>query len=101
MKQRNGYRSNMCRYILAISGSVAIWFWSVSAMAQGDSLAASETTISGGSLVIITYMVLWLLFGAVLLLVLRRQRTLQREMDNLEERIDEVLGTAGGDEEDE
>ena len=54
-------------------------------------LPTRETTIPGGWLVVITYLLLWLMFGGYLVWVILRQRRLRREIDALERRIDEVL----------
>lgn len=70
---------------------VVMLLWSTTASAQA-SVAAQETTIHGGTLVMATYIVLWLLFGGYLFAIMRRQRTLQREIEHLDGRLDEVLG---------
>lgn len=61
-----------------------------SALAQSSS-AAAETTIAGGTLVIITYLGLWLIFGGVLVGAIVHLRRLQRDLDGLEERLDDLL----------
>ena len=71
------------------------WVWSVPSVATAQqelSKAAQETTIPGGQLMIVSYIVLWLgLLGYVGYLGLR-QRELDDEIDELEARIDETLG---------
>lgn len=64
--------------------------WSSVAFAQGA--AAQETTIHGGTLVMVAYVTLWVIFGGVLLAVLYRQKVLQRELDELDSRMDALLG---------
>ena len=81
----------MTKAMVALTAIVVSLSWSSVAMAQSG--AAAETTIHGGTLVIAAYLILWVMFGGILLLVLRRQKVLQRELDGLESRIDEVLGT--------
>ena len=53
--------------------------------------AGEEREIAGGSLVIITYMILWLMVGAFLVVTLWRQAKLGDDIDGLERRIDELL----------
>ena len=78
----------------SLAAGMALFLWSATAMAQGGSLAASETTIPGGTLVMVAYMVLWLMFGGYLFFIMRRQSKLQDELEGLERRIDNVLGTS-------
>lgn len=76
---------------MAIAG-----LWSMPAMAQVEDLVGrAETSVSGGLLVLVTYLLLWLLIGGVLVFMMLRQQRLQEEIDGLEERIDEILGTTG------
>lgn len=62
------------------------------AMSIGTSLAAQETTVPGGVLLIAAYIALWLLFFAYLAFIMRRQQALNKDLENLERRMDEVLG---------
>ena len=78
---------------IGAGGGLAAWM--SAAMAQG--LGATETSVHGGTLVIITYLVLWGLFLGVLVLAVMRQKKLQAEIDGLERRIDEVLGAGQSD----
>ncbi len=78
--------------VAALGAALWIILCAVPAMAQGGA-AASETTVPGGVLVMITYVVLWVFFGGVLFAAIWRQRKLQRELDGLEDRIDRLLGT--------
>lgn len=57
----------------------------------GPSLAAQETTIHGGTLVVITYFVLVGLLGAYMIWLMRRQQRLQEEIDTLDQKIDGIL----------
>lgn len=61
------------------------------ALAQGT-LASQETTIPGGTLVMVAYLVLWVLLGGYAFLIARRQAKLQREIKGLDARIDEAFG---------
>ena len=85
------YRSRVGRGLMALWVVGGLSGVASSAMAQGT--AASETTIPGGTLVMITYVALWLIFGGVLFGAIWRQRKLQRDLDQLEGRIDRLLGT--------
>ncbi len=55
------------------------------------SLPESERRTPGGNLVLITYMVLWVMVGALVLVMWRRQQALQEEIDELEGRLDQWL----------
>ena len=55
------------------------------------SLPESERRTPGGNLVLITYMVLWVMVGVLVLVMWRRQRALQDEIDELEGRLDQWL----------
>lgn len=55
------------------------------------SLAAQEATIHGGTLVVITYFVLFGLLGGYMFWLMRRQQRLQKEIDALDEKIDGML----------
>lgn len=82
------------RWAMVVGAAAVALGWPVSALAQEGARAATETTIHGGTLVMVAYLVLWLMFGAVLMVVLHRQRTLQGELDGLEARIDDVFGSS-------
>jgi CcmD family protein len=58
--------------------------------AQGTA-ASSETTIPGGTLAIAAYVVLWVLVFGFVFVTIGRQRTLDRELNELEQRMDEVF----------
>jgi CcmD family protein len=62
------------------------------ATSVATSLAAQETTVPGGTLLMIAYIALWLLFSGYLFLIMRRQKALSRDLESLERRIDEALG---------
>ncbi|MBA2661920.1 MAG: hypothetical protein H0U74_06465 [Bradymonadaceae bacterium] len=69
-------------------------FSASAAMAGGDlSPAAREVNVAGGTLMIAAYIALWLLVFGYLAMIMRRQRTLSRDLVALERRMDEVLGT--------
>lgn len=76
------------------AGSVmgVILLGSTTAQAQaGESLAAQEGTIHGGTLVLITYFVLFGLLALYFGWMMRRQSKIQRELEVLEERMDGLL----------
>lgn len=86
----------MRRWTLAMSlGAVAGFLTPGMALAQG-SVAAQEVTIPGGALVLVAYMTLWVLFGGYLSLILRKQKQVQRDIEALERRIDEVFSSPEG-----
>lgn len=60
----------------------------------GRQLAEDETEVPGGVFVIITYLVLWLMLGGFVVVMLVRQKRLQGQLDDLEHRIDDLLGGA-------
>lgn len=71
----------------ALTGSVAI---PALAMAQ-NSVAAKETSVHGGVLVIITYLILWgMIFGFVALVMMRQKKAAQ-ELSALEKRLDSLF----------
>lgn len=84
---------NLPRLWVALWAMSTILLTAQSAMAQGGSVAASETTIPGGTLVLIAYLILWVIFGGVLGFSIWRQWKLQEEIQGLESRIDRLLGT--------
>ncbi|MFU8805365.1 MAG: CcmD family protein [Bradymonadaceae bacterium] len=55
-------------------------------------LASQEASVPGGVLLMTAYMILWLLFFGYLIFLMRRQKALTRDLENLERRMDEVLG---------
>ena len=82
------------RRVVAAAVMAALVGWSTVAMAQTGRSPADEITIPGGTAVIIAYVILWIIFGAVLVAVGYRQSRLQDEIDRLEDKIDGMLGTA-------
>lgn len=58
---------------------------------ETTSLAQREAQITGGSLALIAYLVLWAIIFGVVFTVVRKQRALTRELDELERRMDEVF----------
>jgi hypothetical protein len=61
------------------------------AFAQTSSAAGQETTIPGGTLAIAAYVVLWVLVFGFVYLTMSRQRKLDRDLAELEQRMDEVF----------
>lgn len=53
--------------------------------------AARETSIHGGWLVIVAYLILWLAIMAYIVHLANRQKALTREIETLETRIDQIL----------
>lgn len=79
------------RYIGMVLGLVLGLFMPSLATAQG-SLASQEASVPGGTLMMISYLILWLMVGGYAFLIARRQRRLQGEIEGLDARIDEVFG---------
>ena len=61
------------------------------ALAQ-NSVASQETTVTGGTLMLVAYIVLWVLISGTIFAILKHQRALTQEMDALRQRMDQVLG---------
>lgn len=62
------------------------------ASGMATSRASQERTLPGGTLAVISYIVLWLMTLAFVGLTARRQSELADELETLEGRMDEVLG---------
>lgn len=71
--------------------SLLTTFVSQTAWAQ-NSVASQETTITGGTLAMVAYIVLWVLISGTIFTILKHQRNLTKEMDGLRQRMDHVLG---------
>jgi len=73
--------------------AAAVWVWPAAVVAQqpGNSEAAAETSVHGGWLVIAAYAALWVGLMAYVGWLARRQATLDGELDELEQRLDEEL----------
>ena len=59
--------------------------------AAETSVAGNESTIPGGTLAVIAYIVLWVLIFGFVFATMRRQQKIDRELDELERRMDEVF----------
>ncbi len=68
----------------------------VMAQTAGGSQASQESQFTGGDLALISYVVLWVLVLAVVLVVFNRQKKLNEELETLEAKIDAQLGVNGG-----
>ncbi len=55
---------------------------------QRSGLPEAERRMPGGNLVIVTYLILWAMVTALLIQLWRRQRGLQEEIEELEDRLD-------------
>lgn len=62
----------------------------VCAWAQGTSVAEQESNVTGGTLMLICYMVLWVMLVAFFVFVLRKQSTMVQSVDDLRTRMGEV-----------
>jgi hypothetical protein len=69
--------------------ALTIWIAPFAAFAQ-DSVAAQEKTVPGGTLAMITYIVFIALMLGYLALLSWRQRKLDRDIEGLERRLDEL-----------
>lgn len=84
--------SSRLRAVVAAMTTALVMGWSTLAVAQTP---AEETAVPGGTLMVIGYLVLWVMLGAYLFSVMWRQRRLQDEIDELEQRIDETFAADG------
>ncbi|WP_230470397.1 CcmD family protein [Lujinxingia vulgaris] len=75
-------------FLVAMGASVR-----ASAQGTGASLASQDTSVPGGTLLMICYIVLWVMIGGYVFFVMRRQKALAEDLERLESRLDEVLGT--------
>jgi CcmD family protein len=62
------------------------------ALAQ-QSVAAQETTIPGGALVMVAYMALWVALGAYVVFFLMKLRRLHRDLRDLQDKVDAAFDT--------
>lgn len=76
---------------LARASALALMSTSSVAWAQ-NSVASQETTITGGTLALVAYIVLWVLISGTIFAILKHQRGLTKEMGELRQRMDQVLG---------
>lgn len=53
-----------------------------------ENIAAQETTVAGGDLMLVSYLALWLLIFGFVFTIFRSQRALQSDLDQLQRRID-------------
>ena len=74
-----------------LAGMAAVVFPAVASAQEQLSEAARETSIPGGQLVIVSYIVLWVALLAYVGYLARQQQSLDREIDELEERIEDSL----------
>lgn len=56
-----------------------------------ESLASQETSVAGGTLMLVAYIILWVLIFAFIVSVVFKQRSLDRELAVLEKRMDDVF----------
>ncbi len=87
------------RAVSGVDSSVRVAETASEASPSGEptsrSLPREERQMPGGVPAIAAYLILWVLFGGYLFFVHRHQRRLRDEIDELEMRIDELLGTDG------
>ncbi len=62
------------------------------ALAQ-QSVAAQETSIPGGALVMVAYMALWIALGAYVVFFLMKLRRLHRDLLDLQDKVDAAFDT--------
>ncbi len=60
--------------------------------AWAQNKAAEETTIPGGTLVVASYLALWVMILVYLAVLSARQKRLDDQIDELEKRLDTLLG---------
>lgn len=82
----------MTRLVVILGVASPFVLWAATAVAQeGGSTGGGMST--SALFLTITYLILWGLFGGAVFFAIWRQRKLQREIDGLEKRIDDLLGT--------
>lgn len=79
------------RSLALTAACLCVTFVGRAAWAQ-HSVASQETTITGGTLAMVAYIVLWVLISGAIFAILKHQRALTKEMDELRRRMDQVLG---------
>lgn len=77
----------MRRHALCPSFTLLLLLTPAWAFAQ-ENIAAQETTITGGDLMLASYLALWLLIFGFVFTIFRSQRALQSDLDQLQRRID-------------
>ena len=60
---------------------------------RARSLAEQETSVPGGVLLLIAYILLWVILFVVLLLVMNKQRALAAELEVLEQRLERAFAS--------
>ncbi|WP_199589689.1 CcmD family protein [Lujinxingia litoralis] len=78
---------------VALATAVMLSAAVTSAQEVTPSLASQDTSVPGGTLLMICYIVLWVMIGGYIFFVMRRQKALEKDLGRLEGRLDEVLGT--------
>ena len=56
-----------------------------------ETVAAAETDVTGGTLMLVAYLALWAMMLGYLFVLARRQQGLDRDLVELERRLDEIL----------
>ncbi len=87
------FKSHIHSYLRGLIASTIIGLSSLATSvgyANGQ-LPVEETVVPGGTLMVIGYLILWLMVAGFLAAVLIRQRAMQRDVDDLEERIDGLV----------
>jgi hypothetical protein len=72
---------------------------SLIAQAPPASLAQQEVSVPGGTLLLIAYMGLWVVILGFVVLILRQQQAVSRDLDELERRLNELAERAAPDKE--
>lgn len=72
---------------------------SLIAQAPPASLAQQEVSVPGGTLLLIAYMGLWVVILGFVVLILRQQQAVSRDLDELERRLNELADRAAPDKE--
>ncbi len=72
---------------------------SLIAQAPPASLAEQEVSVPGGTLLLIAYMGLWVVILGFVVLILRQQQAVSRDLDELERRLNELAERAAPDKE--
>ena len=79
------------RVVGLVAGMIPLVLPAVAAAQDDVARAAQETTIPGGQLALVAYIVLWLLLMGYIAKLALQQRALEGEIEELEQRIEDSL----------
>ena len=60
-------------------------------VAWAETVASSETTVPGGVLMLISYLILWVMIVGYLAVLSKRQQVVEEDVETLRHRMDELF----------